>query len=226
VTGGTGTLGGDIVRALSSSPDWRVVANYLHDGERAARLQRATGCTLVRADIGDEAQVEAMFAGLPSLFAIVHAAGVAQDALLLRQSCLAWNETLRVNADGAFLVARAALSKLEFGGRLVMLASRAGEHGNAGQAAYAASKAAVIALVKCAAREAGERSVTVNAICPGFVPSVLSQRLDEAHLASFKDQSVLHSLGTPQQVTATVEWLLSDAASAISGQVIHCDSRI
>ncbi|MDQ3815055.1 MAG: SDR family oxidoreductase, partial [Armatimonadota bacterium] len=157
VTGGTGTLGGEIVRALCAASRWQVLANYRRDDERAERLQRATGCALFRADVGSEAEVEAMFAQLPPLFAVVHVAGIAPDALLLRQSRAAWHETLRVNTTGAFLVARAALRKLEAGGRLLMLASRVGEHGNRGQGAYAASKAAVIALVKCAAREGGAR---------------------------------------------------------------------
>jgi 3-oxoacyl-[acyl-carrier protein] reductase len=225
VTGGTGTLGSSIVHVLRHQ-HFQVLANYRRDEARAAQLQNTTGCDLWRADVGDEAQVSAMFEALPRLSAVVHVAGITRDALLLRQSSAAWHETLRVNSDGAFLVARAALEKLENGGRLIMLASRVGEQGNGGQAAYAASKAAVIALTKCAAREGAARCLAVNAICPGFVPSALSASLSPVRLDALAGQAVLSSANAPQQVAATVLWLLSDAAAGISGQVIHCDSRI
>ncbi|MBV9469803.1 MAG: SDR family oxidoreductase [Abitibacteriaceae bacterium] len=225
VTGGTGTLGSAIVQACRANSH-RVVANYLHNNQRAEALQHNTGCELWRADVSDEAQVATMFAALPPLFAIVHSAAITHDALLVRQSRAAWAETLQVNADGAFLVTRMALQKLQDGGRLILLASRVGEHGNGGQGAYAASKAAVIALTKCAAREGAARRLGVNAICPGVVPSALTDALSEPHLRALQGQSVLGSFGTAQQVAATVAWLLSDAAAGISGQVIHCDSRI
>lgn len=225
VTGGTGTLGSAIVQSCRANSH-RVVANYLHNNQRAQALQHDTGCELWQADVSDEAQVAAMFAALPPLFAVVHSAAITRDALLVRQSQVGWAETLQVNADGAFLVTKMALQKLQDGGRLILLASRVGEHGNAGQGAYAASKAAVMALMKCAAREGAARHLSVNAICPGVVPSAMTEALSESHLRSLQHQSVLGSFGTTQQVAATVAWLLSDAAAGISGQVMHCDSRI
>ena len=225
VTGGTGTLGSGIVRALSDNK-FHVIANYRRNEARARDVQSTTGCELWRADVGDEAAVTAMFESLTSLFAIVHAAGVTQDALVVRQTQAAWHETLRVNADGAFLVARAALQKLDEGGRLIMLASRVGERGNAGQAAYAASKAAAIALTKCAAREGAARRLAVNALCPGFAPSELSSSLSPARVEAFANQEVLPAPDTAGQVASAIRWLLSDGAAGVSGQVIHCDSRI
>jgi 3-oxoacyl-[acyl-carrier protein] reductase len=225
VTGGTGALGSKIVQAMKRN-DFNVNAKYRRDSARAGELQSATGCELRRADVGDEAQVEAMFETLPSLFAIIHAAGVTDDASIMRQTRTAWHETLRVNADGAFLVTRAALKKLDEGGRLIILASRVGEQGNSGQAAYAASKAASIALAKCAAREGAARRLAVNVLCPGFVPSALSVSLPPARLKALEGEGVLPASDGASQVAAAVLWLLSDAAAAISGQVIHCDSRI
>jgi 3-oxoacyl-[acyl-carrier protein] reductase len=185
-------------------------------------------------DVGDEAGVGALFSELPPLFAVVHAAAVNHDALLLRHSEAAWREVLRVDADGAFLVARAALGSLpgslQQGGRLIFLTSRVGEHGAAGQAAYAAAKAALIALTRSCAREGAARGLCVNAICPGFVPSAMdsamSHRVGAARQDALRRQSVFASFGTARQVAATVQWLLSDDAAGISGQVIPCDSRI
>jgi 3-oxoacyl-[acyl-carrier protein] reductase len=199
---------------------------WSRDEDRAQRLQRETGCALRRADIGDEPSVDSLFASLPEVWAVVHAAGIARNALLLRQSASDWHETLRVNATGSFLVTRAALQVLPEGGRLILVASRVGQSGNAGQGAYAAAKAANIALAQVAAREAGTRRVTVNALCPGLVPSALTESLSEEALEAFRARSVLQELGQARDVVGAVRWLLSDEAAGVSGQVVHCDSRI
>ena len=237
VTGGTGAIGSAIVRAIlaqnaaaqnttSSTRSWNVVANYAHDKQRAQRLQNETGCALHRADISDENATRAIFEKIENLFAVIHCAGVSHNNLLLRQTPEEWRETMRVNSDGAFLVTRESLKALPRGGRLILLASRVGERGNAGQSAYAASKAAVIALTKSAARESGEQGICVNAICPGFVMSELTQSLPDETLASFRAQSVFNEFGSGDAVASAVLWLLSDAAREVSGQVVHCDSRV
>ncbi|HEX8832909.1 MAG TPA: SDR family oxidoreductase [Abditibacteriaceae bacterium] len=228
VTGGTGAIGGEIVRALcrDTAQCWRVVANYARDEARARALQAETGCELHRADVGSEEQVGAMFAATSPLFAVIHAAGASRNALMLSQTHDDWHESLRVNATGSFLVARGALASLQDGGRLVLLASRVGESGNAGQGAYAASKAAVIALAKVAAREGGEMRICANAICPGFVPSALTASLPVERLDEFRRRSVLDEFGTGAHVASAVQWLLSDEGAGVSGQVVHCDSRI
>ena len=231
ITGGSGAIGSAIVRALSaqatsSTRCWNVVANYARNGERAAQLQNETGCQLQRADVADEKSVCALFENLENPFAVIHCAGVSHNNLLMRQTPDEWRETLRVNSDGAFLVTRESLRVLPRGGRLILLASRVGERGNAGQSAYAASKAAVIALMKSAARESGERGVCVNAICPGFVISDLTKNLPDESLQKFRDQSVFGEYGSDETPASAVLWLLSEAAREVSGQVIHCDSRV
>src|SRR5690606_29149254 len=124
------------------------------------------------------------------------------DALLARQSYGDWRETMCVNLDGAFLVTRAALRNLSAGGRLILFTSQTGIHGGRGQAAYSASKSAVIALMQSAAREGAERGITANAICPGFVPSKLSENLSADEMAKFRRQSVLHEFGTSLPVAS------------------------
>lgn len=233
VTGGTGTIGSAIARAIlaqnttsSARVMWRVIANYAHNAERANNLQRETNCELYRADVADESQVRDMFNAISELYAVVHCAGASHNNLVLRQTPGEWRESLRVNADSAFLVTRESLRILPRGGRLIFLASRVGERGNIGQSAYAASKAAVIALMKSAAREAGENGISVNAICPGFVPSEMTQNLSNEAMAKFRSQNVFDEFGSGEAVASAVWWLLSDAAREISGQVIHCDGRI
>lgn len=224
VTGGTGAIGSEIVRALSK--EYLVTANFTRDEKRAFVLKTESGCALQRADVGQESEVEKLFEKLPPLFAVVHAAGLARDELMVKQRRAAWDETLRVNCHGAFLIARAALEKIEDGGRLIFIASRVGERGRVGQSAYAASKAAVMGLMKCAAREGAARKITVNAICPGFVPSAMNENLNAASHAAARRESVFDEFGTAQQVAGLVLWLLNVEAAGISGQVFHVDSRL
>jgi NAD(P)-dependent dehydrogenase (short-subunit alcohol dehydrogenase family) len=227
VTGGTGALGSAIVSSLAGSTlDLHIVANFHHDQKRAKQLQDQTGCAVFRADVGNEKQVATLFESLPSpLFAVIHAAGISRDALLLRQSRADWEQTLRVNLDGTFLVVREALKRLQDGGRLIFLASRAGENGRSGQAAYAASKAGALALMKCAAREGAARRLAVNAVCPGFVPSAMNEYGSTPGSRAARRAGVFGELGSPSETAELVRWLLSEEAGAVSGQVLHCDSR-
>ena len=98
--------------------------------------------------------------------------------------------------------------------------------GAATYAAYAASKAAVLGLMRVAAREGAPRNLCVNAICPGFVPSAMTDALDAAHLAARRSQSVRDTFGSAEAVASLVRWLLSKEAAAVSGQVLHCDDRL
>lgn len=230
VTGATGAIGSQIVRDLHESSTRlavnRVVAAYNRNDQLAHKLQVESGCDLRQADIGDEAEVESLFNGLDNLFAVVHCAGIARDALLVKQSRASWDETLRINATATFLVVRESLSHLIFGGRSIVLASRVGERGAIGQSAYASSKAATIALVQSAAREAAERRICVNAICPGVVSSSLTQSLSANRQNELASQSVFGAFGSAQAVSSVVQWLLTEAGGEVSGQVIHCDSRL
>ena len=242
VTGGTGALGSEILRALSrSTPAFNVTANYYRDANRAEELHRETNCDLFCADVGDEAQVAQMFEKLmfenlmfeksSPLFAVIHAAGTAHDGLLLRQSRVMWNKSLRINADAAFFIARAALQEpknggLANGGRLIFLASRVGEQGRAGQSSYAAAKAATVALMKCAAREGAQRKVAVNAVCPGFVLSDMNASLSTPHFDQARKSSITQQFGSAEETACLVHWLLGESAANISGQVFHCDNRL
>lgn len=229
VTGGTGAIGSEIVRALVRSyPDFQIIANYSHNHERAEKLRAETGCALYRADISSENAVqELFFSRFPSpLYAVIHAAGITRDALLLRQTRAEWDQNLSINLESAFLVARASLEKLEEGGRLIFLASRVGETGNRGQSAYAAAKAALLALAKSAAREGARRCLKINAICPGFVPSAMTENLSAPALEAAQKASLFGEFGAAEETAELVAWLLSPGSGNISGQVFHADNRL
>ncbi len=221
VTGATGTLGNALVAALMEAHHF-VVANYFRDQSRALQLREKTGCELARADVSDENAVEALFSSR-DFEAVFHLAALNRDALLPRTSRHDWDEILKINAQSAFLLARASLRFLPRGGHLVLVSSRVAERGFAGQSAYGASKAAVLGLMKTAAIEGRERGICVNALCPGFAPSVLSQSLSDEVLARREAENWLPDADAAQSFAAFGVWVLQ---TRLTGQILRPDCRI
>ncbi len=223
VTGGTGVLGSEIVVALMEA-GFEVIANYSHDSQRAIKLQERTNCEILRADVTNESEVEWLFSELQPQ-AVIHAVGWNQNALLLRTSAENWQSSLRFNALSAFLVVRQSLLNLPEGGQLMLISSRVGQSGFAGQSAYAASKGAVLGLMKSAAIEGVERGIAVNAICPGFVVSALSEGISDEFSALRDAQNLIPDADAAQSLSAFCLYLLNCKAP-LTGQIFRPDCRI
>ncbi len=154
---------------------------------------------------------------------LVNNAGITRDGLLLRMKEEDWNLVLQVNLNGTFNCTKAALQPMtkQRYGRIVNIASIVGAIGNAGQANYAASKAAVIGLTKTVAREYASRAVTVNAVAPGFIDTAMTQQLPAEVKEALYKQIPLGRLGQPSDVADAVKFLVSDEAGYITGHVLH-----
>lgn len=154
---------------------------------------------------------------------LVNNAGITRDGLLIRMKEEDWNLVLQVNLNGTFHCTKAVMQPMtkQRYGRIVNIASIVGVMGNVGQANYAASKAAVIGFTKTVAREYASRSVTVNAVAPGFIDTAMTQGLSADVKDVLQKQIPLGRLGQPSDVAAAVRFLVSDEAGYITGQVIH-----
>jgi len=154
---------------------------------------------------------------------LVNNAGITRDGLLLRMKEEDWNLVLQVNLNGTFNCIKAVLLSMtkQRYGRIVNIASIVGVMGNVGQANYAASKAAVIGLTKTVAREYASRSVTVNAVAPGFIDTAMTKGLSTEVKDTLQKQIPLGRLGTPDDIASAVRFLVSDEASYITGHVLH-----
>jgi 3-oxoacyl-[acyl-carrier protein] reductase len=154
---------------------------------------------------------------------LVNNAGITRDGLLLRMKEEDWNLVLQVNLNGTFNCTKAALQPMskQRSGRIVNIASIVGAIGNAGQANYAASKAAVIGFTKSVAREYASRAVTVNAVAPGFIDTAMTQQLSADVKETLAKQIPLGRLGQPSDVAEAVKFLASDEAGYITGHVLH-----
>ena len=178
-------------------------------------------------DVADSAAcnaaIDSVVTDFGGLHILVNNAGISIDALIMRFKDEDWKKTLDINLTGAFNLMRAATRPMmkQRSGAIVNIASVVGEMGNAGQAAYSASKGALIALTKTVARELASRNVRVNAVAPGFIDTPMTQALPEAAKAKLAEAIPLARLGTAQDVADCVAWLASDKASYVTGGVIR-----
>lgn len=212
-------------------------------GRDAQRLQTllatlpGTGHGIAVADVADEAQVAAAFAAAQAargpVQVLVNNAGQAESAPLHKTSSELWQRMLAVNLTGTFLCSRAALpGMLQAGwGRVINIASTAGQRGYAYVAAYSAAKHGVLGLTRSMALEVAKKGITVNAVCPGYtetdiltesIANVVAKtgRSEAEARAEFSASNPQGRIVQPQQVADAVAWLCADVASAMTGQAL------
>ncbi|MBW3620091.1 MAG: SDR family oxidoreductase [Actinobacteria bacterium] len=229
VTGGSGGIGAAVCRALADD-GCTVLVGY---GSAAAAAEEvAAACAgaaePIHLDVTAEASITAAVARageLGVLDVLVNNAGVADDDLLLRLDAARIRRTLEVNLTGAFLTSRAALRPMLRArtGRIVNVTSIVGLMGNAGQTAYAASKAGLVGFTKSLAREVARKGITVNAVAPGFVETAMTDELADAARDALRDLAPIGRAVTPAEVAATIRFLASPDAGAITGAVVPVD---
>lgn len=186
--------------------------------------RRALNLKVNVADSSDaKAMVEQVLKAWGKIDILVNNAGITRDGLLLRMKEDDWNLVLQVNLNGTFHCTKAVLQPMtkQRYGRIVNIASIVGVIGNAGQANYAASKAAVIGFTKTVGREYASRNVTVNAVAPGFIDTAMTHGLPVDVKDTLLKQIPLGRLGTPGDVAAAVRFLVSEEAAYITGHVLH-----
>jgi 3-oxoacyl-[acyl-carrier protein] reductase len=240
VTGATGGLGQGIVAAFAAQ-GWRVAAAG-HSKVAPSMSPDVLSCQLdvVRRHEAMRT-VEAILAHWGRLDVLVNAAGVAEDALLVRMDETAWDRVLAVNLTGAFLCAQAVLRQMvrQKEGQIINISSFAIRGGSCagatggpaisgpepgGQANYAAAKAGLIGLSQSLAKEVGSRGVRVNIVLPGVLPTPMTARLSRGQLSALSAANALGRLNTIEEVARFVVFLAG--TRNISGQVFQLDSRI
>ena len=239
VTGGAKGIGRATVAAFAAYGD-RVVA-LGRDEEALDGLGESLGVAgrsveTRTCDVSDEGQVADVFGDIGAVDVLVNNAGVAESAPLTRTTLESWTRHFAVNATGAFLCTRAVLGGMRERdeGAIVTVASTAGRVGAPYTAAYTASKHAAVGLMRAAAAEVAGTRIRVNAVCPTFVATEMTERSvanimratgrDEASSeAALTSASPLGRLLDPQEVAASVFWLASPDAASINGQTIVLD---
>ena len=156
---------------------------------------------------------------------LVNNAGITRDQLVLRMSDEDWDKVISVNLKSVFICTRAVLRHMikQRWGRIVSITSIVGIMGNPGQANYASAKAGIIGFTRTIAKEVASRSITANAIAPGFIDTKMTQQLEESQSQELKKRIPLGYLGTPRDVAEAVAFMASEEARYITGQVLNVD---
>ena len=236
VTGGARGIGA--ATAIRLAEDGHAVAVLDLDSEHCSGTVEAItdrGCEslAIGVDVSDESSVaeamEAVVSGLGEPTVLVNNAGILRDNLLFKMTTTDWDAVLGVHLRGAFLMSRAVQSHMRDAGfgRIVNLSSTSAS-GNRGQANYAAAKAGIQGLTKTLAIELGRFGVTVNAVAPGFIQTDMTAATAERmgiplddFIAGAAAQIPVGRVGQPEDVAHAVSYLVSEAASFVSGQVLY-----
>ncbi len=224
VTGGNRGIGLAIARAFADAGD-KVAITY-RSGEPPA------GFLAVKCDITDPEQVEQAYKEIEEqhgpVEVLIANAGVTKDQLLMRMSEEDFTSVIDTNLTGTFrVVKRANRGMLRAKkGRVVLISSVVGLLGSAGQANYAASKAALVGFARSLARELGSRNITFNVVAPGFVDTDMTKVLTDEQRQNIVSQVPLGRYAQPEEIAATVRFLASDDASYITGAVIPVDGGL
>jgi 3-oxoacyl-[acyl-carrier protein] reductase len=236
VTGASKGIGRAAAAALAA--DGRMVAcAYATDDagakETVRMIEEAGGrAGAFQADVADADAVTgligAVAAELGPPVVVVANAGTNRDGLAIRYPREDWERTLRVNLTGAFACIQAALPHMMKArwGRIVAVSSAAALRGNAGQAAYSASKAGLVGMIRSLAKEYGARGITSNAVCPGFVDTEMTSTVPDKVRSGYVEEIPAGRLGTPQETAAAIRFLASEEAAYVNGAVLAVDGGL
>ena len=190
------------------------------------RLSPLGGAGLVL-DVASENSIDELMSTIKARFGapliLVNNAGITRDNILMRMKAEEWDSVVDTNLSSVFRLSKACLRGMTKArwGRIVTITSVVGSMGNAGQANYAATKAGAEGFTRALAREVGSRSITVNAVAPGFIDTDMTRELSDENRNLMLGQIPLARLGSPVEIAETVKFLVGDAAAYITWETIH-----
>ncbi len=233
VTGGARGIGRATAIKLSELGA-KIIVNYANSSNAADDVvsvikENGGEAAAFKADVSNMSEVKDMMKFTVGNFGhidiLVNNAGITKDALILRMSAEDWDRVIDTNLKGAFNCIKEAsryMIKNRYG-KIVSMSSVIGVVGNTGQANYSASKAGIIGLTKSAAKEFASRGINVNAVAPGFIDTEMTRVLKEEVKSEMLKTIPLRRLGTPEDVSNVIAFLVSPYSDYITGQVIHID---
>ena len=226
ITGATGGIGNELVKKFLN-----LEGNIVATGTKSEKLdiikKKYPNVKIQRFDISEHSRIEEFIENVSSqlsgLDILVNNAGINMDNLSLRMKDEEWKKVIDVNLGSTFFLCKHAIKKMLKNkyGRIVNITSIVGHTGNSGQSNYAASKSGIIGMSKSLAIEYAKKNITINCVSPGFIQSNMTDRIVESIKLVLTSRIPMAKLGTGEDVSNSVAFLSSDAASYITGETIH-----
>ena len=227
VTGASGGIGNAIIKKL-----YEAGANILASGTRIEKLEELKknfkGIRILKFDISQSDKIEEFIENATSklggsLDGLVNNAGITQDNLAIRMSLDEWQKVININLTSTFLMSKFAIKKMlkNKSGKIVNITSVVGHTGNLGQANYTASKAGIVAMSKSLAIEYAKKNININCISPGFIKTVMTDKIDDKFKEIIVSKIPSARLGEPDDIANAVLFLSSDQSNYINGETLH-----
>ena len=219
ITGGSRGIGAEAVRQFAARGD-RVYFLYEKEHAKAAAVAKETGATPICCDVADRQAVQAAFAQIPNVDVLVCNAGICHTGLLSQISEAEWDRLFAVNVKGIYHCVNAAMPAFleKQKGCIITVSSMWGQVGASCEAAYSATKGAVIALTKALAQELGPSGIRVNCVAPGVIETDMCANVSAETMEELKEQTPVGRNGTPEDVAKAMVYLAD--AEFVTGQVL------
>ena len=219
ITGGSRGIGAEAVRQFAARGD-KVYFLYEKEHEKARAVAETTGATAICCDVADSGAVKAAFAQIPNVDILVCNAGICHTGLINQISEAEWDRQFAVNVKGIYLCVNAAMPHFlsKQSGCIITVSSMWGQTGASCEAAYSATKGAVIALTKALAQELGPSGVRVNCIAPGVILTDMCATVEPEILEEMAQEAPIGRNGTPEDVAQAMAYLAD--ATFVTGQVL------
>ena len=226
ITGATGGIGNELVKKFISLKG-KVLATGTNDEKLAKLKKEYPDVEILKFDISKHSEIENFidnaFSKIKGLDILVNNAGITADNLSLRMKNEEWQKVIDINLSSTFFVCKYGIKKMlknKFG-RIINITSIVGHTGNIGQANYTASKAGMIAMSKSFALEYAKKNITINCVSPGFIQTAMTDKISDEIKKTLMARIPMNKLGNGEDITNSVAFLASDAASYITGETIH-----
>jgi len=238
ITGGSRGIGRAVAMKFAEENARMVLLHYDPDesaSSEALKMLAEKGIEKVeshKVDVSSYEEVrkifDEIFSRLGQVDVLINNAGITRDTFLMKMSEQDWDQVLNVNLKSVFNCTQAVIRPMvkQRKGHIVNISSVVGQIGNPGQANYSASKAGIMGFTKTVAKEVASRGIRVNAVAPGFINTEMTKGLPEKVRNYFLSQIPMGRMGDPNEVAEVVFWLCSEAASYITGQVIHVNGGL
>ncbi len=226
ITGATGGIGYALVKKFISL-DGTVLATGTNNEKLQSLKKEFPDIIILKFDISDHSKIEEfienVYTQLNGLDVLINNAGVAVDNLSLRMKNEEWQKVIDINLSSTFYLCKHTIKKMLKNkyGKIVNITSIVGHTGNLGQSNYAASKAGIIGMSKSLAIEYAKKNITINCVSPGFIQSNMTDKIEDSMKSILTSRIPMNKLGTGEDVSNTVAFLSSDAATYITGETIH-----